>query len=68
MHMQQIQALALMEPDPKGAGTKNGKQIRDMPLAVVYVGLCVLGLQYRNSVPGPWLTGLLFLKHVHLGF
>lgn len=34
MHMQQIQALALMGPDPKGAGTKNRKQIRDMPLAV----------------------------------
>lgn len=67
MHLQKIQALALMEPDPKGAGTKNGKQITDTPLAVVYVGLCVVGLQYRNSVPGHWLTGL-FPKCIHLGF
>ena len=48
--VQQIQVLAVVEPDPKGAGTKNRKiNYRNDPGSGCTWGLCVVGLRYRNS-------------------
>lgn len=64
MHAQKIQALALMEPDPKGAGTKNGKQTKVTPLAVGVGGaavqeLCAWPLVNGAVVPQMCVSGLL---------
>lgn len=49
--VQQIQVLSLMEPDPKGAGTKNRRtNQRNYPGSECTWGLCVVGQQYGNSV------------------
>lgn len=57
MHAQKIQALALMEPDPKGAGTKNGKQTKVTPLAVGVCGAVCGGAAVQELCAWPLVNG-----------